>query len=45
VLLRYPSTVPLASMLQALKGYSSYAWNRAAYRPLKWQAGYWAQSV
>jgi putative transposase len=44
-LLRYPSTVPVASVLQALKGYSSYAWNRAAPRPLKWQAGYWAESV
>ena len=44
-LLRYPSTVPVAAVLQALKGYSSYAWNAAAPRRLKWQAGYWAESV
>jgi putative transposase len=44
-LVRYASTVTVASLVQVFKGYSSYAWNCAAPRRLSWQAGYWAESV
>ena len=43
VLLRYPSTVTVASVVQRLKGGSSHAWNRSP--RLRWQAGSWAASV
>ena len=50
VLVRYPSTVCVATAVQCLKGASSHAWNSAvSARParprLSWQAGYWAESV
>jgi putative transposase len=49
-LVRYPSTVCVATVVQRLKGASSHAWNAAvSVRPdrprLSWQAGYWAESV
>ena len=46
VLIRYPSTVTVASVVQRLKGASSYEWNAQGRSPrLYWQAGSWAQSV
>jgi putative transposase len=46
VLVRYPSTVTVASVVQRLKGASSYAWKLARRCPrLAWQAGFWAASV
>lgn len=50
VLVRYPSTACVATVVQRLKGASSHAWNAALpARPdrsrLSWQAGYWAESV
>jgi REP element-mobilizing transposase RayT len=46
VLVRYPSTVTVANVVQRLKGASSYAWNTQTRWPrLAWQAGSWAQSV
>ena len=46
VLVRYPSTVTLASVVQRLKGASSYEWNLAQRSPrLDWQVGSWAASV
>ena len=45
-LVRYPSTVLVATIVQRLKGCSSYEWNLGASSPqLSWQAGYWAESV
>jgi REP element-mobilizing transposase RayT len=46
VLVRYPSTVTVASVVQRLKGASSYEWNARQRGPhLSWQAGSWAASV
>src|SRR5262245_37378717 len=47
VLVRYPSTIDVATIVQRLKGASSYAWNieRAQHDRLTWQSGYWAESV
>ena len=46
VLVRYPSTVTLASVVQRLKGASSYESNLARRSaPLRWQRGSWAVSV
>jgi putative transposase len=47
VLVRYPSTRDVATIVQRLKGASSYAWNieRAQHGRLTWQLGYWAESV
>jgi len=46
VLVRYPSTVTLASVVQRLKGSSSYEWNLARRSPrLRWQPGSWAAAV
>ena len=46
VLVRYPSTVTVASLVQRLKGGSAYEWNLAQRHPrLAWQAGSWAESV
>jgi REP element-mobilizing transposase RayT len=47
VLVRYPSTLDVATIVQRLKGASSYTWNieRAQYGRLTWQSGYWAESV
>jgi hypothetical protein len=46
-LLRFPSTVTLAAVVQRLKGASSYECNQRGLLPtrLRWQRGYWAQSV
>ena len=46
VVLRYPSTVTVASVMQRLKGGSSYEWNVSRRSPrLLWQTGFWAESV
>jgi REP element-mobilizing transposase RayT len=47
VLVRYPSTLDVATIVQRLKGASSYTWNveRAQYGRLTWQSGSWAESV
>src|SRR6185312_4615367 len=46
VLVRYPSTVTVASVAQRLKGASSYEWNARRRAPhLSWQAGSWAASL
>jgi putative transposase len=46
VLVRYPSTVTVASVVHRLKGASSYEWNAKRRSPrLSWQAGFWAESV
>jgi putative transposase len=45
VLVRYPSTVTVASLVQRLKGASSYEWNSTRSPRLSWQAGSWAASV
>jgi REP element-mobilizing transposase RayT len=46
VLVRYPSTVTVASLVQHLKGGSSYEWNLARRSPrLVWQPGSWSESV
>jgi putative transposase len=46
VVARYPATLALSALAQALKGASSYLWNEDASRPrLRWQAGYWAESI
>jgi putative transposase len=46
VLVRYPSTVTVASIVQRLKGASSYEWNHAPRSPrLSWQTGSWSASV
>ncbi len=46
VLVRYPSTVTVASVVQRLKGASSYEWNHAPRSPrLSWQTGLWSASV
>jgi putative transposase len=46
-LVRYPSTRDVATIVQRLKGASSYTWNieRAQQGRLTWQSGYWAESV
>ena len=46
-LLRFPSTATLAAVVQRLKGASSYECNQRGLLParLRWQRGYWAQSV
>ena len=39
-------TVPLALLVQRVKGASSHAWNkRAPLSRLHWQSGFWAQSI
>jgi len=46
VLVRYPSTVAVAVVVQRLKGASSYEWNAKRRSPrLSWQSGSWAASV
>jgi putative transposase len=46
VLVRYPSTVTVASLVHRLKGASSHAWNLRPRAPrLSWQSGSWAASV
>ena len=47
LLVRLPSTATLAAVVQRLKGASSYECNRRGLVPtrLRWQCGYWAQSV
>jgi putative transposase len=46
VLVRYPSTVAVASVVQRLEGASSYEWNAKGRSPrLSWQSGSWAASV
>src|SRR4051794_28522995 len=41
-LIRYPSTVRLADVVQRLKGGSSHEWNATRRAPhLSWQPGYW----
>jgi putative transposase len=45
VLIRYPSTSTLASVVQRLKGASSHAWNLRRSPHLSWQTGSWACSV
>ena len=46
VVVRYPSSVTWASVVQRLKGASSYEWNLARRSPrLRWQAGSWCESV
>lgn len=45
-LVRYGSTVTVASVVQRLKGASSYEWNAQKRSPrLSWQTGSWAESV
>jgi len=46
VLLRLPSTVMLSTVVQKLKGASSYECNRQKLLPgrLQWQRGYWAET-
>lgn len=46
-LLRFPSTVTLAAVVQRLKGASSYECNQRQLLPqrLRWQRGYWAETV
>jgi REP-associated tyrosine transposase len=46
VVVRLPSTLALATLVHALKGASSHAWNHrpSASTPLSWQDGYWAES-
>lgn len=45
VLIRYPSTVRLAEVVQRLKGGSGYDWNAMGRSPrLSWQPGYCAES-
>jgi hypothetical protein len=46
-LLRFPSTVTLAAIVQRLKGASSYECNHQQLLPqrLRWQRGYWAETV
>lgn len=46
-LLRFPSTATLAAVVQRLKGASSYECNQRGLLAtrLRWQRGYWAQSV
>jgi REP element-mobilizing transposase RayT len=46
-LLRFPSTVTLAAVVQRLKGASSYECNHQQLLPqrLRWQRGYWAETV
>jgi putative transposase len=39
-------TVTLAALVQQIKGASAHAWNIERHEPwLRWQSGYWAQSV
>lgn len=48
IVARYPSTLCLADLVQRLKGASAHACNRVtppSTRPLRWQVGYWAESV
>ena len=46
VLIRYPSTVTVAGVVQRLKGASSHEWNAQQRSPrLSWQMGSWAESV
>lgn len=46
-MLRFPSTVTLAAVVQRLKGASSYECNQRQLLPqrLRWQRGYWAETV
>jgi hypothetical protein len=46
VLLRLPSTVTLSTVVQKLKGASSYECNLQKLLPgrLQWQRGYWAET-
>ena len=46
--LRFPATLCVADLVRRLKGASSYAWNSegpGVTSPLRWQTGYWAESV
>jgi putative transposase len=45
LVVRVDPSVPLAQLVQRVKGASSYLWNRRMIRRVHWQAGYWAQSI
>ena len=46
VLVDLHRTVALAALVQQLKGASAHAWNIERHEPwLRWQSGYWAESV
>lgn len=46
VLVELHRTVALATLVQQLKGATAHAWNIERHDPwLRWQSGYWAESV